>query len=1239
MNETPNLLQNYEDLSQYRDYFTISLLFHYSARSNGYHKCISCVVSYLCNLVRQRESEVKISPHTHIESPLSASTLSSFIKQSKELKREYFVSTDHGRLSSIMKAYSQAKKAGLKFIPGLEIYFKDTTCPFITGTTADRCKYFTTTIYCQDQDAYQELCKIVSRTDLPSMNFYEEEQQLWGWKELEEISKLNTKIVLAGVHDLVGKPMLAGRADVGEKILLRLKELFQDRLSVAIVAEPFSKKWHNVVEIQYEDGSKDALLSSDLVSTDRARSIKAKDLTNDTYSRHKHIKTKSVNMMTSEVNKDIKKVTLHKGFLPLPGGDAQFKVNRFFSALAAKHQIKILVTDYAYYANKTDKIVQTMRLEGHNKLQSNFHMKSEEEITTYLMQNMGFTAEKSKNIINNNDDWAKSFDKFSLKYEIRLVDHEGDALDKTMSIIRQNGRMKWDSSLWVDRLREELNVIAKNPVKNLLPYFFPIVEVNEFYRQQNALVGVARGSAGGSLLCYLMGVTNLDPMKYDLSFNRFLSLDRIKNGDWPDVDSDFGNRELLIGKDGKSGYLYEKYGDRAAQVSTRSMIRLKSALKDVNRFFHGSVQKEIETLTAGLPAPPQGVDDYKFVFGYEDDEGKHVDGLVEQSAELSKYIEDRPAEWDIVSKSLGLIRAQSLHACAFLISNTPLSNVIPIKDGHITQYESKECENAGLQKYDFLSVSQIEDIEVCLKLINKKNKEDLEIGYFTHNGNKTYIWDLPEDLEVFKSYWSGNTATIFQLHTASMIPFVKDIKPKSIEDISTILALVRPGPLDFIDPNTGRNMAEEYVCRRNGQSESDFPELDSIIPETYSVIIFQEQQLKIAKEIAGMSPDAAENLRRLFAKKKKVEALEMKPIFMKTAVTKIGQEKADRLWGMMETFARYSFNKSHSTAYAVIAYACMFLKHFYPLEWWAAVLTNATEQEITGKFWPFVKDIVSPPDINLSSDVMAVDYANNLIRSKIGIIRGMGDKTIEPIVNGRPYTDVQDYVNKDVAGEALSHKLIHVGVLDSLFPPKTTLIEKLTLYQQARENRAFAEKVRVAKEEKRKIRALEPKKAVVPEEYINLHPVKDAAMRKSVLPSMPIDLFDLGSKYSKVLNSYSDKPAVTSSRGHRTLLVNGEKLRRLDELEGSSVDEDIYVACTCYVLEAKEFSYAKNTKRALKMTLDAGGYISEKVLWPEYESGKLIYESTLKKGCIATIFFRKKVGRKDMSIMRAVVET
>ncbi len=1191
---------------------------------------------------------MRLSPHTHCESPLTGSTIATMVERAKSLGRTHFAYTDHGHLSSALKAYGMAKKKGLKFIPGIEIYFKDTTCPIIGSSKAARCKYYTATVYAQDQVAYQELCRVVSREDFPKIDIYEESQQLWGWKELEHISKFNVTFLLGGVHCMVGKVLLADCPDLASKIFLQCLALFQEKLFVSIVCEPWTKNWQSVVEIELLDGSKTSCLAGDLITTDRARRIKALDLTER--EGHKILKSISSSGLSKEVNQGIKSAKLHKGFLPLPGGDALLKVNRFLKALANKYKVPVIPSDYAYYAEKGDKIVQTMRLEGTNKLQPNFYMKSADEITVYLKDVLGADELYIKGLFDNLDLFCARFDKLELKYDWRLADSGPEPLKQVMRITRENGRMRYDDPKYIERLKEELNVIAKNPVKDLTPYFLPIRDVLNHYKENGQLVGPGRGSAGGSLLCYLLGITQINPFDYDLPFNRFFSLDRIMSRELPDIDVDLEGRTLLVGEDGHSGYLYGRYKDKAAQISTRTTIRLKSAIKDTNRYLKGKVEPIIEVLSKGLPPPPQGVNDHQFVFGYEDSDGEHISGLIEQSEDLQKYAAERPDEWSIVSKAMGLTRAFSKHASAFVLSDISVKDMVPVRDGNVTQYEAKECEAAGLIKYDFLVINQLKDIRVCLDLINKKNgqyrtpgtKEGNEVGTFDHNNEKLYIWKLPEIDEVFKSVWGGGCETIFQILTKSMIPHVMEILPGKIMDLATILALVRPGPLDFIDEKTGRNMVEEYILRRRGQSEPDIPELAKLLPNTFGIMCFQEDLGKIARDLAGFPGPKAELLRKNMSKKKMKELMDMKPEFMAGAKQKVSEEVAEAIWDRMITFGRYGFSIIHAVEYSMITYACMFLKHYYPLEWWAAILTNAPEQEITGIFWPHVKEVVSPPDINLSTDTMVVDYANGKIRSKLGVIHGIGEATIGPIVEGRPYADVQDFVNRDVSGPSLAHKLIHVGVLDSLFPPRTNLLEKLKLYQDAVEKRKFTlKKESLTPEKQTKMRVKQAKEGVIPEEYVNLHPLKDAAMRKSVLPSLPIDMHSLGREYSKVKSTQNRyRFAVTNQRGYDTLLINGEQLRRLDELEGEVVQKDVYVAATAFIVKAEEFSYPKKNpvKRALKLIADVDGFVKEYVLWPGYETGELVYPEAFKKGCIATLFFRKKVGRKDLNITEIVVE-
>lgn len=1173
-----------------------------------------------------------VSIHTHAESTLTGSTLSSLIAKAKSLGREYFAYTDNGHLSSALKAYNNAKESGLKPILGIEFYFKDP----IEASVADRAKYFTGTIYATDQESYQALCEVASKTVFSKVDVYGESHNLWTWKELEYLSKFNTRLVIGGsVHCMVGKTYLSGAPKVAEAILLKAKDLFGERLSLAIVSQNWSKRWASVVQIEFDDNTKVSALASSRVTTNRAKNIKIEDLVGN--SRHSKIYSIRSGNSFSKIGKDIKSATLHNGYIPFPGGDVSFRINKFLLALSNKHKVNTIVTDYVYYANKDDKVVQSMVLGGNIRYYANMHMQSKDEILDYLKNSMKMSDSDAEDIINRTDAWAHGFDNFKLEYEYRFVDAGENPIKQVMDLIKQRGRMKWDDPIYVSRLKEEIEVIAKNPKHDLTPYFLPIVGVLDNERKNGRITGPARGSAAGSLMLYLMGVTQVNPLKHELSFNRFYSLDRIMADKPADVDVDLMDRDLLVGEDKCSGYLYGTYGKKAAQVSTRTTVRLKSAILDVNRYFNGKVEKEIEILTQGLPQPPQGISDLDFVFGYEDD-GNHIPGLMETSDSLKQYIESRPKEWAIVEKAMGITRSFSTHASAFVITNKNIDEIVPTKEGHIIQYEAKETEIAGLIKYDFLVVKQLADINNCLNFINKKNNEVNEAGYFTHNGQKLFIWDLPELPEAFKSVWSGYTETCFQINTRSMIPFVQQILPESIEDLAIILALVRPGPLDYVDPNTGRSMAQEYVYRRQGNSYEDIAILNELIPETKSILIYQEQITKIAKEVAGFSGSESENLREAVGKKQMAKLLAMRPKFIEGVVKsgKATEDEARELFARIETAGRYSFNKSHAVAYAYITYACIFLRHFYTLEWWASVLTNAKEKEITGKFWPYIKDMVYPPDINISTDVMEVDYKNKKLRSKLGIIRGMSDASIDPILEGRPYKDISDFVKKGVAKPAITRKLIHVGVLDSLFPESASLIEKLKMYEDELERKKFSEKIKSGK----KTRALGPKEGVVPEEYLNLTPMQDVVMKKQTLPSMPIDTYNLGKKYSKVLKDSSTVvPILTNERGYDTVLIPGRILEHLDQLEPEMVHEDKYFACTGYVIESKEFSFANGSKRALKITLDVDGYISEKVLWPDYNTSELKYPKELKKGVIATVFMCKRAGKKDVKINSVVVES
>ena len=287
---------------------------------------------------------------------------------------------------------------------------------------------------------------------------------------------------------------------------------------------------------------------------------------------------------------------------------------------------------------------------------------------------------------------------------------------------------------------------------------------------------------------------------------------------------------------------------------------------------------------------------------------------------------------------------------------------------------------------------------------------------------------------------------------------------------------------------------------------------------------------------------------------------------------------------------------------------------------------------------------MAPPDINLSTDEMEIDYANQKIRAKFGIIRGMASATIDPIVAGRPYKDIQDFVNRDVAGPAMSRKLIHVGVLDSLFPANSKVLQKLQLFEDALEIKKYNKRPPKPKKDG----TVPPiPKGEIPKEYLQMQktPMINAAIQKSVLPSLFVGLYHLGQNHSKCLKNPASRPSknmqVTNIDGEKkeVLLISGEFLQHLNEMTGDRVGKDLYVAVTAFIVGTKIQDYSNNTKQMLKVIMDCDGYVKEHVLWPNYFTQELVYPKDLAKGKICTVFLKKRAGKDDpCTITNIVIE-
>lgn len=1207
-----------------------------------------------------------ISPCNHTESYLTGSTVESMIDRAKELGNTHFAITDHGRLSSIVRGYNYAKSNDIKPIAGVEIFFKDIDCDIVADTESALIKYFKFVIHAKDQVAFQQLVKISSDLSRKKIMIAEDEYPVFNWKDLEEIAKYNVTVTNANIEDMVTKHILVGRPDLGAKYYQKIKSIFGKNYYPSIVPYEHSKYWDTVVEVHLDHDKVVYIPAFDRIETNKYKKAKAIELTRP-HSQHKyltHVYINKIRYPVAEKHQKIESANLLKKFQDLPD-DLQTKANKMIIALAKKlgDYDRLLINNYSYYAHEGDKVVQDMKLGEEKRIYQNQHMSSIEEVTPYLHIKLGFSADDLGNLMYNSKRWAEQFDEFNLKYNYKLPD-AGDSPEKQLiDIVKKVGRMKWDDPRYTQQFKEEFELLTKNGVINLVPYFLPIVDVFDYYKQNGYLTGPARGSAGGFLISYLIGITHIDPIKYGLSTSRFLTMDRVKGGNLPDIDCDLESRVPLVGKDGNGGYLFDRWGDKAAQVSTRTLLRIKSAILDANRFVNkGTLEPEIQALSKSLPNTPQGISDHDFVFGYDKD-GEHQSGLFEINEDLQKYAEERPKEWDIVKRALSLSRQNSRHACAFIISDVPIDEVVPIFEvggvKRVTQYEHKHCEWAGLIKYDFLVVDAVKKARVCLDYINKKNNDDMETGCFIHNDKKTFVWDLPEDPEVFNMLWEGKTETVFQLNSTTATPLVMDIKPENITDCAVITSLGRPGPLDFKDEKTGRNMAEEYGYRKRGQSRSHLEIMHEMLPETYGVLVFQEQVTKLAKELAGMSVEDAENVRIGMGKKKIKLLNSLKPVFIEGAAKKIGQSQAEEVWEMMATFARYGFNKSHAVAYSVISYACAFFKKHYPLEWWAAVLSTSDDKKINEEYYKYVKDMILPPDINVSTEEISIDYERNKIRSKLSMITGLGKKAADKIIDGRPYKNIQDFVNRKVAGPSLTRKLIHVGVLDSLFESKMTLLEKMQTFEDACKKYDFDMKIKSYEEqqknlpkndnydkefdkiEKRKLKYIEKgyKRGKIDPAYMMLTPKKDFLMKKSVFPTMNLDLNKILLEDSETpIFKGASYPRVMDKTGKEWTLVSGEHLQRLDN---TKVTHEVKFACASYVIESGEFTYAGGQKKALKLILDSSGYISEKVLWSDYNTGELIYPQELKKGSLVYIFYKRNVsnsGKYYTNILDIIIE-
>jgi DNA polymerase-3 subunit alpha len=567
---------------------------------------------------------------------------------------------------------------------------------------------------------------------------------------------------------------------------------------------------------------------------------------------------------------------------------------------------------------------------------------------------------------------------------------------------------------YLERLLFELTVIEE---MGFPTYFLVVWDYIRFARENGIAVGPGRGSAAGSLVAYALSITTIDPVKHGLLFERFLNPERKS---MPDIDTDF-----CIERRGEViDYVTQRYGeDKVAQIITFNRMTSKAVLKDVARVLdipYGEADK-LAKLIPVVRGKPAKLSD--------------MIGAESPAPEFREKYESDPKvrHWvDLARRIEGTNKTFGVHAAGVVIAADPLDELVPLQrnnDGQvITQYFMEDVESMGLLKMDFLGLKNLTMIEKATSLIAKSTSEPLNMD------------ELPEaDPATFELLARGDLEGIFQLESSGMRQIVKDLKPSSLEDISSILALYRPGPLDA-------GLIPKFINRKHGRELMDVahPKLEPILRETYGIMVYQEQIMKIAQDLAGYSLGEADLLRRAMGKKKKSEMEKHQDIFVKGA-EELGVERqiATSLFEQMVLFAEYCFNKSHSTAYGAVTYQTAYLKAHYPVAYMASLLTvNAGDSEKVQRYISNCNAMgiqVLPPDVNASDvDFTPVDHR---ILFGLSAIRNLGDGAIRLLIDhrrqGGPFTSLADLCDR-IPGQQLNRRaleaLIHSGALDALDP-------------------------------------------------------------------------------------------------------------------------------------------------------------------------------------------------------------
>lgn len=948
--------------------------------------------------------------HLHLHSEFSLldglNKIPALAKRIKELGMESVALTDHGNMFGALEFYIAMKQEGINPIIGMEAYIHNGDELNDKSTKAR----FHLCLYAKDLIGYKNLMYLSSQAYLKGFYYY---------------PRINKRLLRAHSEGLVcSAACLQGEInfhlntrsernvrfgakgyEVAREIALEYKDIFGDDFYLEIMR-------HGIAEQFFID--------EQILRLSKELGIKV-IATNDTHYR-------------VQADADSQNIA----FRIAMGKDKGLKhiVKEFY--VKSPQQMAQLFLDIPEALQNTQEIAQKCRLE--------IPLKNTEIINKHtnevLLKSSPATPPTFKNTLeyakNDGVDKILGVDLDSIDDSVYFAYKCREGLNERLQNIES---AKHD--VYKARLEREIEIITQMKFSG---YMLIVWDFVNYAKREGIPVGPGRGSAAGSLVVYSLKITDIDPIKYDLLFERFLNPERVS---MPDIDMDFCQRrrgEIIE-------YVIKTYGEHnVAQVITFGSLKARGVIRDVARTLDMPL-KDADNFAKLIPKELNIT-----LMGYVDKSGEEKQGAWEKEPKIRELVEQNAKAKEVWDRALaleGLKRNPGTHAAAIVIdSNEELWHKIPLytnekTQGAVTQYSMDYLEKVDLIKFDFLGLKTLTVVDDTLKLIKKRYNKDIDLSAL----------DM-QDKKVFEMIGSGETLGLFQMESSGMQGVARNLKPSTFDDIGAMIALYRPGPMDSI---------REFIDRKHGDTKITymFPALEPILKPTYGAIVYQEQVMQIVQKIGGFSLGGADLVRRAMGKKKVDEMNRLKTQFADGAQKQgYDRAKAEELWELVAKFAGYGFNKSHAYAYAALTYQTAFLKTYYEHEFMAAMLTSETSKiESVAKYIDEVRSMgieILPPHINYSQKDFSVEEFDGVkkIVFGLGAIKGLGEVPVENIIQEREangnYKDLADFISRVDFSKLTKRSLeplIKSGSLDGLHYSRKAMLEYIdTICEAGRNN-------------------------------------------------------------------------------------------------------------------------------------------------------------------------------------------